>query len=611
MASETKTALQGGEFLIRESAPQNLFIPEEFNEEQHMIAQTCVDFLQQEVWPILDRIDAQEEGLMQKLMDKAGELGLLGISVPEALGGFGKDFVTGMLVTEKTGAGHSFSVAMAAHTGIGTLPILYYGNDAQRAKYIPKLATGEWKASYCLTEPGSGSDANSGKTKAVLSADGKHHLLTGQKMWITNAGFADLFTVFAKVVDPKTGEEDKNLSAFIVEKGFGGITLNPEEHKMGIKGSSTRQVFFNDCPVPVENMLSERGNGFKIAVNILNIGRIKLAGATLGGAKKTIDIAVQYANERQQFGRPISSFGAIRQKLADMATYAYVTESALYRCSRDMENAIEALEAGGADHARALLKGVEQYAAEAAIMKVAGSECLDYIVDEGVQIYGGMGYSAESPVERAYRDSRINRIFEGTNEINRMLIVDMLLKRAMKGQLDLLGPAKAVADELLGIPDPGSMPGMTTDDSLLGDEKRMVSNFKKAVLMVAGGAAQKLGLELAKHQETLMHIADMVIDTYLAESVLLRTLKLAELKNAGSPAGDPADQLAMCQLYIHDAADRIHKWANEAVCNFADGDERQAMLMGAKRFTKNTPLNTAELRKLVAKKMIAEGKYCY
>jgi alkylation response protein AidB-like acyl-CoA dehydrogenase len=602
MATETKKALQGGEFLIRASEPKDIFIPEEFNEEQRMIAQSCTEFLEHQVWPQLDAIDAQQEGLMPELMDKAGELGLLGISVPEDLGGFGKDFVTGMLVTEKTGAGHSFSVAMAAHTGIGTLPTLYYGDDAQRRKYIPKLATGEWKACYCLTEPGSGSDANSGKTKAVPTADGKHYLITGQKMWITNAGFADVFTVFAKVVDPKTGETDKNLSAFIVEKGFGGITLNPEEHKMGIKGSSTRQVFFNDCKVPAENLLGGRGNGFKIAVNILNIGRIKLAGATLGGAKETVNHSVRYANERSQFGRPISSFGAIRQKLADQATYCYVLESALYRCSRDMEHAIAELKAEGADHAQALLKGVEQFATEAAILKVAGSECLDYVVDEGVQIYGGMGYSAESPVERAYRDSRINRIFEGTNEINRMLTVDMLLKRAMKGQLDLLGPAQAVAAELMGIPD---MP--EPDDNLLGDEKRIVANFKKAVLMVAGGAAQKLGLELAKHQETLMHIADMVIDTYLAESVLLRTLKLAGMKGAEQVQ----EQVAMCQLYVHDAADRIHKYAKEAVNNFADGDERQAMLMGAKRFTKNTNLNTADLRRTVAKKMIAEGGYCF
>ena len=596
MSTTTPKALQGGEFLIRTSEPQDIFIPEEFNEEQRMIAQTCVEFLEQHVWPQLDAIDAQQEGLMVDLMNKAGELGLLGITVPEELNGFGKDFVTGMLATEKTGAGHSFSVAIAAHTGIGTLPILYYGTDEQRQKYIPKLATGEWKACYCLTEPGSGSDANSGKTKAVLTPDGKHYLINGQKMWITNGGFADLFTVFAKI------DDDDNLSAFIVEKDFGGITLNPEEKKMGIKGSSTRQVFFNDCKVPVENLLSERQNGFKIAVNILNIGRIKLAGAALGGAKATVDTSVKYANERIQFGKPISAFGAIRQKLADQATYCYVVESATYRCSNDMERAIEELKAGGADHAKALLKGVEQYAAEAAILKVAGSECLDYVVDEGVQIYGGMGYSAESPVERAYRDSRINRIFEGTNEINRMLTVDMLLKSALKGQLDLLGPAQAVAAELMGIPD------MTEpDDSLLGDEKRMVANFKKAVLMAAGGAAQKLGMELAKHQETLMHIADMVIDTYLAESVLLRTLKLADMKGADNVK----EQVAMCQLYVHDAADRIHKWAKEAVNSFADGDEQRAMLMGAKRFSKNTPINTAELRKVIAKKMIAEGKYCY
>ena len=594
MSTETKPkALQGGEFLIRESNPQDIFIPEEFNEEQQMIAQTCVDFLQQHIWPQLDAIDHQDEGLMVDLMNKAGELGLLGVTVPEDLGGFGKDFVTGMLATEKTGAGHSFSVAMAAHTGIGTLPILYYGNDEQRKKYIPKLATGEWKACYCLTEPGSGSDANSGKTKAVLTPDGRHYIINGQKMWITNGGFADVFTVFAKI------DDDKNLSAFIVEKGFGGITLNPEEKKMGIKGSSTRQVFFNDCKVPVENLLSTRENGFKIAVNILNIGRIKLAGATLGGAKKTLDLSIQYANERLQFGKPISSFGAIQQKLADMAIYIYTTESALYRCSRDMENAIEALEAGGADHATALLKGVEQYAAEAAILKVVGSECLDFVVDEGVQIYGGMGYSAESPVERAYRDSRINRIFEGTNEINRLLTVDMLLKRAMKGQLDLMGPAMQVASELMGIPD---MP--EPDDSLLGEEKRMVANFKKAVLMAAGGAAQKLGLALGDEQEVVMHISDMVIDTYMAESVLLRTLKLASMKGDANVK----EQITMAQIFIRDAADRIAKNAKEAVNAFAEGDERQAMLMGAKRFTKYGAFNGVKARRAVTAAMVKAGK---
>ena len=597
MSTDNKTkALQGGEFLIRESNAQDIFIPEEFNEEQRMIAQSSLEFLEQHVWPHLDRIDALEEGLMPSLLEKAGELGLLGISIPEEYGGFGKDFLTGMLVTEITGAGHSFSVAIAAHTGIGTLPTLYYGTPEQKQKYVPKLATGEWKACYCLTEPGSGSDANSGKTKATLTPDGKHYLINGQKMWITNGGFADIFTVFAKI------DDDKNLTAFIVEKDFGGITLNPEEKKMGIKGSSTRQVFFNDCKVPVENLLGGRENGFKIAVNILNVGRIKLAGAALGGAKKSVDIAVNYANERIQFGKPISSFGAIQQKLADMATYCYATESATYRCSNDMEKAIEQLKSEGADHASALLKGVEQYAVEAAILKVVGSECLDFVVDEAVQIHGGMGYSAESAIERAYRDSRINRIFEGTNEINRLLTVDMLLKRAMKGQLDLMGPAMQVASELMGIPDFAE-----PDESLLGLEKGYVANFKKAVLMAAGGAAQKLGLALGDEQEIVMHIADMVIDTYMAESVLLRTQKLVSMRGEAACA----EQIAMTHLYIHDAADRIAKNAREAVNAFAEGDERQAMLMGAKRFTKTQPLNTKDLRRVVAKKMIEAGKLPY
>jgi alkylation response protein AidB-like acyl-CoA dehydrogenase len=597
MSTDTKTkALQGGEFLIRESNAQDIFIPEEFNEEQRMIAQSSLEFLEQHVWPHLDRIDALEEGLMPSLLEKAGELGLLGISIPEEYGGFGKDFLTGMLVTEITGAGHSFSVAIAAHTGIGTLPTLYYGTPEQKQKYVPKLATGEWKACYCLTEPGSGSDANSGKTKATLTPDGNHYLINGQKMWITNGGFADIFTVFAKI------DDDKNLTAFIVEKDFGGITLNPEEKKMGIKGSSTRQVFFNDCKVPVENLLGGRENGFKIAVNILNVGRIKLAGAALGGAKKSVDIAVNYANERIQFGKPISSFGAIQQKLADMATYCYATESATYRCSNDMEKAIEQLKSEGADHASALLKGVEQYAVEAAILKVVGSECLDFVVDEAVQIHGGMGYSAESAIERAYRDSRINRIFEGTNEINRLLTVDMLLKRAMKGQLDLMGPAMQVASELMGIPDFAE-----PDESLLGLEKGYVANFKKAVLMAAGGAAQKLGLALGDEQEIVMHIADMVIDTYMAESVLLRTQKLVSMRGEAACA----EQIAMTHLYIHDAADRIAKNAREAVNAFAEGDERQAMLMGAKRFTKTQPLNTKDLRRVVAKKMIEAGKLPY
>src|ERR1700749_1349952 len=473
---ESIKAIKGGEFLIRETQADSVFIPEEWNEEQLMIAETCTNFLAQNVVPNLTRIDEQEEGLMPHLMEEAGALGLLSISIPEQYGGFGKDFKTSMLVTEKLGAGNSFSVAFSAHTGIGTLPILYYGNDEQKAKYIPKLASGEWKGAYCLTEPGAGSDANSGKARARLSEDGKYYLITGQKMWITNAGFADIFTVFAKI------DNDENLSAFIVEKGFEGITLNPEEHEMGIKGSSTRQVFFNDCKVPVENLLSERENGFKIAVNILNIGRIKLAGAAIGASKQVITKSVEYTNERNQFGRPISKYGAIRYKLAEQAVRTFACESAAYRASQNIEDAIHALIAGGMDEAKAKLKGIEQFAVECAILKVHGSEVLDYVVDEGVQIYGGMGYSAEAPMDRAYRDARINRIFEGTNEINRMLTVDMMLKRAMKGELDLMGPAQKVAAELTSIPDFGA----TEEESLFSKEKKYIANFKKATLMVAG-----------------------------------------------------------------------------------------------------------------------------
>ena len=433
---KNKKAIKGGEFLIRETAPEEIFIPEEWNEEQRMIAQTCHDFIEAEVYPRLDEIDSQKDPeLMPRLLDKAGELGLLGTSVPESLGGFGMNFNTTMLVSEVTGKGHSFAVALSAHTGIGTLPILYYGNEAQKQKYVTKLATGEWKAAYCLTEPDSGSDANSGKTKATLSEDGKHYLINGQKMWITNGGFADVFIVFAKI------DNDKNLTAFIVEKSFGGITMNEEEKKMGIKGSSTRQIFFNDCPVPVENMLSERENGFKIAVNILNVGRIKLGAAAIGGAKAAATAAVKYANERKQFGKSLTEFGAIKHKLAEMAVKIYASEGAHYRAGQNIDDAYDAFVADGMEPGKARLKSLEEFAIECAILKVHGSEVLDYVVDEAVQVGGGMGFSADGPFDRAYRDARINRIFEGTNEINRMLTIDMLLKRAMKGHLDIMGPA--------------------------------------------------------------------------------------------------------------------------------------------------------------------------
>lgn len=594
--TKTMNALKGGEFLIKETDANDIFISEEWNEEQLMIAKTCHDFLAQNVWPNLDRIDAQEEGLMIDLLNKAGELGLLGISVPEEFGGFGKDFITSMLVTEVLGAGHSFAVAISAHTGIGILPILYYGNAEQKAKYIPKLASAEWKACYCLTEPSAGSDANSGKTKAVLTPDGKHYILNGQKMWITNGGFADIFTVFAKI------DNDENLSAFIVEKNYGGITLNPEEHKMGIKGSSTRQVFFNDCKVPVENLLSDRQNGFKIAVNILNLGRVKLAGACIGGSKEIITQSVKYANERQQFGRPISKYGAIRHKIAEQAIRTYATEAATYRASQNIEDATNALIAGGMDEAKAKLKGTEQFAVEAAILKVHASEVLDYVSDEGVQIYGGMGYSAEAPMDRAYRDSRINRIFEGTNEINRMLTVDMMLKRAMKGELDLMGPAQKVAGELMSIPDFGA-----DEKSLFSDEKKYITNFKKAILMVAGSAVQKLMANLAKEQEILMNLADMIIELYVCESLQLRVEKLVGKR------GEEAckEQLDIMRVYLNDAADRIHKSGKEAINSYTDGDEQRIMLMGLKRFTKTAPINSTAARRSIAAKLISENKYCY
>ena len=593
----SKNAIKGGEFLIKETSANDVFIPENWNEEQLMIADMCRDFIAKEVTPNLEAIDKQTEGLMPSLLDKAGELGLLGISIPEVYGGIGKDFVTSMLTTEVIGAGHSFAVALSAHTGIGTLPILYYGNDAQKEKYIPKLASGEWKGCYCLTEPSAGSDANSGKTKATLSEDGQHYILNGQKMWITNGGFADIFTVFAKI------DNDENLSAFIVEKNFGGITINAEERKMGIKGSSTTQVFFNDCKVPVENLLSERGNGFKIAVNILNLGRIKLGGAALGAAKAVISQSVNYANEREQFGRSISKYGAIKYKLAEQAIRTYVSESLTYRASQNIDDAIHALEAEGMDPITAKLKGTEQFAVEAAIVKVHASEALDYVADEGVQIYGGMGFSAEAPMDRSYRDSRINRIFEGTNEINRLLTVDMLLKRAMKGQLDLMGPAQAVVKELTSIPDFGN----SEDDTLFSKEHKYIKGFKKAILMCAGAAVQKLMAQLSKEQEVIMYLADMLIELYASESVLLRVEQLVNNKGI---AGNET-KVAIAKTYIYDAAEKIHSSGRNALNAFAEGDEKRMMMMGLKRFTKTDDFNTTTARRAIASEMIAANKYTF
>jgi len=586
-------AIKGAEWLIRESLPSETFIPEEYNEEQKMVRDMCSSFLDAEVLPNIDRIDKLEKGLMPSLLDKAGEQGLLGVSIPEAFGGLGKDFITSTLVNEGLGGGFSFSVAVAAHTGIGTLPILYFGTEEQKQKYIPKLTSGEWKGAYGLTEPGSGSDALGAKTTATLSSDGKYYLLNGQKCWITNGGFADIYTVFAKI-------DGKDFSAFIVERGSEGFTQGPEEHKMGIKGSSTVQLYFQDCKVPAENLLGEKGKGHIIAFNILNIGRLKLCAAALGAAKRAATQSIEYALTREQFQTPIANFGAIQDKIAQMAIRLWTCESALYRTAMWIDQKERELLSEGKPFNEALLAGAEEYAIECAILKVYGSEVLDFIVDEGVQIHGGNGFSDEYNISRAYRDSRINRIFEGTNEINRLLTVDMVLKRAMKGRLDLMGPAAAVSKELMSIPDFGA-----EDEGLFAQEKKAILNFKKAILMTAGAAVQKLMTKLESEQEILMHVADMAIETFVAESALLRTLKLVEQK------GEEACrfEIDIMQTYLYDAADSIHKHGKDAINAFASGDEQRIMLLGIKRFTKAPSFNSKGAKRRIAAKLISDRKY--
>ncbi|MGV3764793.1 MAG: acyl-CoA dehydrogenase family protein [Chitinophagaceae bacterium] len=592
-ANTTAAALKGGEWLIKESKAENTFIPETFNEEQLMVKEMCASFLDAEVLPIIDRIDKLEPGLMPSLVEKAGEQGLLGTSIPEEFGGLGKDFITSTLVNEALGGGFSFSVAVAAHTGIGTLPILYFGTPEQKQQYITKLATGEWKGAYGLTEPNSGSDALGAKTTATLSADGKHYLLNGQKCWITNGGFADVYTVFAKV------DGDK-FTAFIVERGFEGFTQGVEEHKMGIKGSSTVQLYFQDCKVPVENVLGEIGRGHIIAFNILNIGRLKLCAAALGGAKRAITTSIEYAKTREQFKQPISNFGAIKEKLARMAIECWVAESSLYRTAKWIDDKEVELLNEGKPFNEALLGAAEEFAIECAMLKVHGSEMLDLIVDEGVQIHGGNGFSDEYIISKAYRDSRINRIYEGTNEINRLLTVDMVLKRAMKGKLDLMGPAMAVQKELMSIPDFGS-----GDEQPFEKEHKLVASFKKAILMTAGAAVQKLMMKIEQEQEILMNIADMAILTFNAESALLRAEKLVQQKGEAACAYE----LDIVRTYLYDAADKINKAGKDAVNAFADGDELRMMLLGLKRFTKAEPFNSKMAKRNIAEKMIGEGKY--
>ena len=591
---------RGGQFLVKETKCEDIFTPEDFNEEQLMMRDSVKEFVDKELWPNKDRFEKKDYALTEETMRKAGHLGFLSVAVPEAYGGMGMGFVNTVLVCDYiSGATGSFSTAFGAHTGIGTMPITLYGTEEQKQKYVPKLASGEWFGAYCLTEPGAGSDANSGKTKAVLSEDGKYYSITGQKMWISNAGFCSVFIVFARIGD------DKNITGFIVENSDdNGISMNEEEHKLGIRASSTRQVFFNETKVPVENMLSERGNGFKIAMNALNVGRIKLAAACLDAQRRVITNATAYANERIQFNTPISQFGAIRSKLADMATSCYAGESATYRAAKNIEDRISAREAEGATHQDAELKGVEEYAIECSILKVAVSEDIQNCADEGIQIYGGMGFSEDTPMESAWRDARIARIYEGTNEINRMLSVGMLIKKAMKGHVDLLGPATKVGEELLGIP------SFDTPDysELFNEEKEMVTKLKKAFLMVAGSAVQKFGTELDSHQQILMAASDMLIEIYMAESTILRTEKLAKKEGEDKVQ----EQIAMAKLYLYQAVDIVTQKGKESVISFAEGDEQRMMLMGLRRFTKYTNMpNIVGLREMITSKLVAENEYCF
>ncbi len=591
---ENKQVLKSGEFLVREITPADIFIPEEYNEEQLMIAQTCRDFLQTELYPIVDKLDAPDIQLMKATLKKAGELGLMGIALPEEYGGFGQSFVTQMLAAETIGAGYSFSVAFMAHTGIGTLPIMYYGNEDQRQRYVTKLASGEMIGAYCLTEPGAGSDANSGKTQAVLSEDGKHYILNGQKMWITNANFADTQVVFAKI------DRDRVLSAFIVERAFPGVTVNPDEHKMGIKGSSTAQIFYTDVKVPVENLIGARGEGFRIALSILHMGRIKLGANVLGASKKAINDSVKYANERKQFGVLISTFGSIKHKLAEQVIRTFALESAIYRVSNDVDVQIRKNKAGGMDQGRASIEGISHYAVEAAILKVYGSEALDFIIDEAVQIHGGMGYSAEMAVERGYRDSRINRIFEGTNEINRLLVVDTAMKRAMKGDFDLMGAAEKLTDDLEHIAEPASSSAGYYDE-----KTRYIRNFKKAVLLVIHGASKTFDKKLGYEQEILNNISDMIMEVYMAESTVLRVNKLEGMK--GSEA--VALYRDILDILVYDAADNIRKAGCNALYCFTEGEEAARLDMAIQSLSKVNGFNTKDARRRIAAKLIEENQY--
>ncbi len=588
--TDDKTFAKGGGFLLQETPPERVFIPEEFTDEHRMIAHTTEEFVKNEVTPHLEEIEHQNLELVVDLLRKAGQLGLLAAGIPEKYGGLGLDKISLTLIMEKLAGVSSFSVSHGAHTGIGTEPLVYFGTEEQKRKYLPKLATGELLAAYALTEPGSGSDALGAKTRADLSPDGRHYILNGTKMWITNAGFADLFTVFAKV----NGEQ---FTAFLVERTFPGFTVGREEKKMGIKGSSTCALNLDNVPVPVENVLGEIGKGHKIAFNSLNLGRLKLAAGCVGGCKVAFDHAVSYAKERHQFGRAICEFGLIKHKLGEMVIRTWVNESMVYRTTRMIDEALEGIDV---DDMPAQMKAIEEYAIECAINKVMASEALDYAVDEMVQIYGGYGYSQEYPAERAYRDARINRIFEGTNEINRLLTTDMLLRRAVKGRLPLIPAARALKDELLAGP---SL--QEDEDEWLGAEKRLLANSKKVALLIAGMAMQKYMEALAEEQEIVGDISDIVMDVYAMESALLRTLKL--IAQRGPEA--TSLQMDITRTYINDAVERIAARARRALAAIAEGDELRTYLGALRRLTRHTPINTVATRRRIADAMIEAGRY--
>jgi len=595
-----KEITRGGEFVVKETQSENIFTPEDFSDEQKMMRDAVKEFADREIWSKKEEFEKKNFQLTLDVMKKAGELGFLGVGVPEEYGGLGMSFTSTMLVCDYiSGSSGSTSTAFGAHTGIGTMPILLYGNEEQKNKYVPKLASGEHFGAYCLTEPGAGSDANSGKTKAVLSKDKSHYLISGQKIWISNAGFADILTVFAKI------EDDKNLTAFIVPNDpNNGISMGNEEEKLGLNSSSTRQVFFNETKVPAENMLSERGNGFKIAMNALNIGRIKLAAAALDAERRIINSSINYAKERVQFNTKISEFGAIREKIATMATDIYVGESATYRAAKDIEDRIKILEDSGKNHQEAELKGVEEYVIECSMLKVAISEDLQNIADQGIQIFGGMGYSKETPMESAWRDARIARIYEGTNEINRLVAIGMLIKKGMKGHVDLISKAESVADELTGIPS-FEIPDLS---GVFKEEKIILRNLKKIFLMLCGAGMKKFGLDIEKEQEVLMSISDIMIKIYLSESAILRTEKNCNRCGEENQKG----QIAMTQLYLYQSVELISNKAKELIISLSNSEEQKFLLMGLKRFTKyfNYP-KPLELKRKIAKMVIDNNSYCF